>query len=67
KELLEEAGYGDGLELTLHSPDGRYLQDRETTEVIAGMLSEIGIDVKIDFMEWSAYVDLRDAHEQKDL
>ncbi|MFB4160993.1 ABC transporter substrate-binding protein [Geomicrobium sp. JSM 1781026] len=64
---LEEAGYADGLELTLHSPDGRYLQDRETTEVISGMLSEVGIDVNIDFMEWSSFVDLRAANQQEDL
>lgn len=67
RELLAEAGYEDGLELTLHSPDGRYLQDRATTEVVAGMLEEVGITVNIDFMEWSAFADVRNANEQQEL
>lgn len=67
KKLMAEAGYEDGFEMTIHSPNGRYLQDRESVEVMAGMLSEIGIKVKLDFMEWSAFVTLRDANAQEDM
>lgn len=55
KELLAEAGYANGLELSLSSPNGRYLKDKETAELIQAMLSEVGISVKLEFLEWSAF------------
>ncbi len=66
KELLAEAGYPDGFEMTLHSPRGRYLQDAEVTEMIAGMLSAVGIKVNVEFMEWSNFVEMRSAKKNKD-
>ena len=66
KALLKEAGYEKGFEMTLHSPKGRYLQDAEVTEMIAGMLSKVNIKVKIDFMEWSNFVEMRTAKKNKD-
>lgn len=54
-QLLEEAGYADGLELTLSAPNGRYLKDRETAELMAAMLSEVGITVNLELLEWSAF------------
>ncbi|HLR75328.1 MAG TPA: ABC transporter substrate-binding protein [Virgibacillus sp.] len=66
KELLEEAGYGDGLEITIHGPNGRYTKDRDIQEMIAGMLSEVGITVNTDLMEWSNFVELRSAHAYDD-
>jgi peptide/nickel transport system substrate-binding protein len=55
KQLLKEAGYPNGLELTLSSPSGRYLKDKETAELIAAMLGEVGIKVKLELMEWSKF------------
>lgn len=66
KELLTEAGYPDGFEMTLHSPRGRYLQDAEVTEMIAGMLAQVGIKANIEFMEWSNFVEMRTAKTNKD-
>jgi peptide/nickel transport system substrate-binding protein len=43
RELLTEAGYGDGLEVDFWFPIGRYLKDKEVAEAIAGQLSEVGI------------------------
>lgn len=67
KELLAEAGYPDGFELTFHAPHGRYLQDREVAEMIAGMLAEVGITANIEFMEWSNFVEMRNSKTNKDL
>lgn len=61
KELLEEAGYEDGLEITIHGPNGRYAKDRDIQEMIAGMLAEVGITVNVDLLEWSKFVELRNA------
>ncbi|WP_432357291.1 ABC transporter substrate-binding protein [Sporosarcina sp. UB5] len=66
KSLLAEAGYPDGFEMTLHSPRGRYLQDAQVTEMIAGMLAQAGIKVNIEFLEWSNFVEMRVAKSNKD-
>lgn len=55
KELLAQAGYADGLELSLSSPNGRYLKDKETAELMASMLQEVGITVNLEFLEWSSF------------
>ncbi|PTM59057.1 ABC transporter substrate-binding protein [Desmospora activa] len=55
KQLLKEAGFEKGLKLTLSATNGRYLKDKEIAEMIAAMLSEVGIQVKLDMLEWSKY------------
>ncbi|PYZ92734.1 peptide ABC transporter substrate-binding protein [Salipaludibacillus keqinensis] len=57
RELLAEAGYEDGLEITMQSPQGRYLMDSDIAEVIVGMLSEVGITVDLQFLEWSQFIE----------
>ena len=66
KALLAEAGYADGFEMTLSSPRGRYLMDAEVSELITGMLAQVGITVKLEFLEWSSFVEMRNANENKD-
>ena len=66
KKLLTEAGYPDGFEMTFHSPKGRYLQDAEVAEMVAGMWSAIGVKANVEFMEWSSFVELRNAGKNKD-
>lgn len=55
KQLLKEAGYGNGLTLHLSAPSGRYLKDKESAELIASMLGKVGIKVKLDLLEWSRF------------
>ncbi len=43
KALLAEAGYPNGFQITFKFPSGRYAQDREVSEAIAGMLARAGI------------------------
>lgn len=57
RELLEEAGYGDGLSATLHHPTGRYLLDSTIAEAVQGMLNEVGLDITLETREWGAYLD----------
>lgn len=57
KALLAEAGYPDGLKLTLHSPSGRYVKDSEVTQAAGQMLARIGIDTSVEVMPWSMYAD----------
>lgn len=51
KALLAEAGYPDGVEITFKFPSGRYAQDREVSEAIAGMLARSGIRTKMISLE----------------
>jgi peptide/nickel transport system substrate-binding protein len=57
QELLAEAGYPDGFEMTLHHPTGRYPLDETVAELIQDQLSEVGIDATLQTREWSSYLD----------
>ena len=55
RTLLAEAGYANGLNITLYSPQGRYLKDLEVSQAIAGQLADIGINVTVETMEWGTF------------
>jgi peptide/nickel transport system substrate-binding protein len=57
KALLEEAGY-EGEELEFIGEAGRWLKDKELTEAVAGQLREAGLNVTVNIVEWSAWLDL---------
>ncbi len=56
KALLKEAGYENGFATTLSTNERKQRVDMAT--IIKEQLAEIGIDVTIQVMEWSAYNDL---------
>ncbi len=56
KKLLAEAGYGGGLELTLNSPQGRYVRDKEVAEAVAGQLTKAGIKTQLRTFEFVSYL-----------
>lgn len=55
KELLAEAGYPDGFELTLSATNNRYINDGQLTQAIAQYLSRIGVKTSVDTMTSSVY------------
>lgn len=55
RRLLAEAGYPDGLEITLDAPDGRYQGDKEIAQALAGQWQKVGFKVKLQVAEWGAY------------
>jgi peptide/nickel transport system substrate-binding protein len=57
RELLAEAGYADGFDLVLTSPNGRYLNDTLASEAIAGMWTEVGVRTTVQVMDWSPFVE----------
>ncbi|MEK4303543.1 ABC transporter substrate-binding protein [Oceanobacillus sp. FSL K6-0251] len=60
RELLEDAGYADGLEIELWTmPVARpYMPDPETvSEIIQNNLEEVGITVTIVREEWAPYLE----------
>ena len=57
KELLAEAGYADGFEFTLWTPDGRYLNDKKTCLAFADQLKEVGITCNVETVEWAKFLE----------
>jgi len=56
KKLLTEASFPGGIDLTLNSPDGRYLKDKEVSEAVAGQLTKAGIRTRVRTFEWTTYL-----------
>jgi peptide/nickel transport system substrate-binding protein len=55
KKLLAEAGYPNGFAMTIHGPNNRYINDAAIAQVLAQMLTRIGIDTKVETMPSSVY------------
>lgn len=62
KELLAEAGYPDGLSITLSTNEKTERVDMAT--IIKAMLAEAGIDLKVEVLEWAAYIQKLESGEQ---
>lgn len=63
KELLAEAGYADGFDLTISVPSS-YSQHVDTAQIIANQLEAVGIRVTIQEVEWSTW--LSDVYKGRD-
>lgn len=48
KQLLEQAGYGDGFTVVLDSPNDRYINDEKIAQAVASSLARIGITVEVN-------------------
>ncbi len=55
KQLLAEAGYPRGFELTLWQSFGRFLQAEEASQAIASYFDKIGVKTKLQTLEWGEY------------
>jgi peptide/nickel transport system substrate-binding protein len=64
RELIAASGY-NGEELEFIGESGRWLKDKELIEAIAGQLREVGLNVKVNIVEWSAWLDLLFAGAEK--
>ena len=56
KELLAQAGYPNGFDMTISVPNN-YQPHMDTAEVVAEQLREAGISVTIQPVEWSTWLD----------
>ena len=56
KQLLTEAGVKPGTKLSFHHPTGRYVQDKEAAQAVAGYLREVGIEPELQTMDWPSYI-----------
>jgi peptide/nickel transport system substrate-binding protein len=55
RQLMADAGYAGGFELTLHCPNDRYVNDQSICLAVAPMLARIGVALKVDTRTKSLY------------
>ncbi|CAH0542056.1 ABC transporter substrate-binding protein [Vibrio marisflavi] len=55
KQLMKEAGYEKGFNLTMIAPNNRYVNDAKIAQAAAAMLSKIGIKVDLKTMPKAQY------------
>ena len=63
KKLLAEAGYPNGFELVLGSPNDRYINDEKVAQAVAQMLTRIGIKTSVNSMTASTFFTKRNKYE----
>jgi peptide/nickel transport system substrate-binding protein len=63
KKLMAEAGYPKGFDLTLNSPNGRYLNDKEVAEAVVGYLRKAGINASVKINEWGTHMNMLYDHK----
>ena len=63
KKLLAEAGYPNGFEVTLGTPNDRYINDEKIAQAVAQMLTRIGIKTNVDAMTASTFFTRRNKFE----
>lgn len=67
KRLLAEAGFPNGMDATILTPRGRYLNDVQACEAIAGMLAKVGIRAKVNAVEFGVFAKQTQAHDIPEL
>jgi peptide/nickel transport system substrate-binding protein len=55
KQLLTDAGYPNGFEVTLDCPNNRYVNDEDICIAVASMLAKVGIQTKVTAMPRTTY------------
>ena len=63
KQLLAEAGYPSGFEVTLDCPNNRYVNDEEICIAVAAMLTRVGIQTKVTAMPRATYFPKLEKHD----
>ncbi|MCV6584995.1 MAG: ABC transporter substrate-binding protein [Marinibacterium sp.] len=63
KELLAEAGYGDGFTIDFYAPSDRYANGARVAQAVTQYLSRIGITVNLKTQPWSVFAGQRSAGE----
>ena len=63
KQLLADAGYPSGFEVTLDCPNNRYVNDEEICIAVAAMLTRVGIVTKVTAMPRATYFPKLEKHD----
>lgn len=63
KKLLAEAGFPNGFEVTLGTPNDRYINDEKVAQAVAQMLTRVGIRTSVDASTAATFFSRRNKHE----
>jgi peptide/nickel transport system substrate-binding protein len=63
RKLLAEAGYPNGFEITLGTPNDRYINDEKIAQAVAQMWARIGVKTNVDAMTVSTFFTRRNKYE----
>ena len=55
KQLLAEAGYPNGFDVTLDCPNNRYVNDEKICQALAAMWTQIGVNTRVNAMPRANY------------
>ena len=55
RQLLADAGYPDGFEVTLDCPNNRYINDEKICVALAGMWAQLKLKIKVNAMPRATY------------
>lgn len=58
KQLLAEAGFASGLNVTMTGPPERYVLGKETMQVLAAMFERVGVKTTLNYVEFGRFVQL---------
>jgi peptide/nickel transport system substrate-binding protein len=53
KQLVKDAGFPNGVDIELFASANRYVNDRQSSEAIAAMLTKVGIRTKLNMLDYS--------------
>jgi peptide/nickel transport system substrate-binding protein len=53
KQLLTDAGFPNGVDVDLYASADRYVNDRQSSQAIASMLTKVGIRTKLHILDYS--------------
>ena len=63
KAMLKEAGYPNGFEITLDSPNDRYVNDDKIVQAIASQLARIGVKINVNAIPKKTFFPMTDRRE----
>ncbi|MCP4298172.1 MAG: ABC transporter substrate-binding protein [Proteobacteria bacterium] len=55
KELLAQAGYPNGFEVTMDCPNDRYVNDEEICQAVVSMLAKVGVKINLQAVPKANY------------
>ncbi|SIT49382.1 Dipeptide-binding protein ABC transporter, periplasmic substrate-binding protein component [Paraburkholderia piptadeniae] len=56
RQLLNEAGYPDGLTIDMEVPTGRYMQSSDIAQAVAAQFEEVNVKVRMHEMDFGVWI-----------
>lgn len=57
KQLLAEAGHGQGFTVHMDSSSGMFFREKEVTEALLGQWAKVGVKLEVDYLETSRWME----------